>query len=72
MRNVGVFLDPEVVGVNERADGEGFVEEVITISRKRVIGYVFFFFRRSVPSPCVDHARGCARSILCVRALMFV
>lgn len=42
MRKFVVLLsNPEVVCVNERAYGEVFVEEVITISRKRMI-YIFF------------------------------
>lgn len=68
-KSVVVFSNPEVVGVNERAYGEGFVEEVITISRKRVLLVFSHFFRRSVASPCV---RGCACELSCVCALVCV
>lgn len=41
---VVLLSDPEVVCINERAYGEVFfVEEVITISRKRMICFFFFF-----------------------------
>lgn len=54
--------------MNEREQyGEGYVEEVIAISRKRVLVFFSFSFcRRSVPNPCVC-TRVCAR-VLCVRA----
>lgn len=49
-KSVVMFPNPEVVCANDRAYGEGFVEEVITISRKRALVFflVVFFFLLSI------------------------